>query len=575
MKCAEFNKSPAPSNLRDLKTNSMGRDVRFVDFSTLVTTPLLAALSALVFISAQAWAARNLPYSVTWQKFISAQNLTSEDQQLAKYIVEDSLWYDNEHQFERRAYPRPVLGPRTGAQELEHILDLAAQGDQRALNIVVALLKSSSFRRPLKGLVRGSIPTGTLILRPDDESGNIYGIARQAIAHALKNKSGPLDKLFQELTKIALKNPNQSDLVESIAALAAIPQFSSAQSLRDFFLLMSIHPEPRIRISGLFGLGGHVDDPFVREFLIQSSRLRPRSLFGEEEKILVQKVLSQVGSKYPVWQSIFTEIYKRWEDDPFPNRVRDIGDYNWERMANSAAAQALLRSLPMLERRLSIRTAKDTIITAFENLEEYHSLPVLNGLLSGNGTGFQILRSLRIGSQYNVSIVYPASIKFEASPTESWLIKGMSAGDQDHFFSRMMHESTEVFFGHLESVVSLLKFRLLKLNPPPSYYHHLGRFQNFLRAKLEAQKVHLKNKNMRLVSAADPFAQPTNVVDLPKEEEFFSGQESIFVAPLYTLFAARALALVGEKQTATEVLVTLLPNIGTSPRRSKFDWPPT
>lgn len=527
----------------------------------------------LVFtFAASCFAGERPPYSIEWNEAIKSQ-LSVEEQKLATYILLDMMWDENEHSSPDAAtYSRLLKGNQSGLEELDFVISKADQGDLSSRRILVTLLQYSAWPRPLRGLERSSILTGSIVVGPEPIR-HMHGTARVYISDALKNSPAQHEDLSQYFVNEALRDPDNTALVESVTGILAQPEFSGHSFLRDYFLLMSIHPEASIRMAAHLGLASFVrSDVFVHQFLLKRNGLRAGVVFGKEDMQLVQEVLQEVGDRYPDWRDVFSKIYTLWKSDPIRNRISDRGDYNYERMAIGAAGQAIIQSAGSLKRSFELRVS-GKFSHADEVLTFRNTLPRLDGLKSSNGTGFYITRDLDLqdGAWHHFSEPLSRSrIVYETDPSNSWLLMGMSPHDLNRVFEAMLTGGIEAHYGHTDSVISWLKYDLLKMTAPSHFFEALENFKSRLRSKYQAWIDEQKKFGFKVVSIFSiqealleesagesnvvPFAPPVAVA---AEDPV---NDSIFTAPLPVLFAARTLALFNEKEVARDVMLSLLPD---------------
>lgn len=524
----------------------------------------------LISIFAKAESARP-PMWVSWSDYLKSKTFSDRQQKQMRFIVQDAIWQEEASTYEGYPGKRAIVGNRTGADELEALIASAAKGESEALFLVTALIEMSGSQRTLEGLDRSSIWSGAPILRPDESRGNVAVPLRQAIARSLTKLGKSHSSLFKKLLPFAVRDPNNTAFVEAFTALAALPNIASSDFLRDYFLLMSIHPEPKVRLAGLIGLSPFAQEPQVRATLLEESRIHSEDKYQDLNWQRAEKVLALVGQKYPAWRSIFSEIFQRWRKDVFTNRFRDMGDYNWDRMVNAAAAQALLSSVELPRRSLVIDGHE-----AEESTAVHTTLPRLDGFSSGNGSGLHVTRSLRIKNESYAKQDWltTTAMTVAALPREAWIFQGMTRPGLSRLFNEMVQRwGLEIHYGHYESVVSWMKYKLLQLPPPDYYYELLSNFQQQLSEKVRADAAEMQRLGVRIVTTEDvcqilkeASVDSSKVVSLPcrkesteKKEERNEIRESAFTASLAALYAARALVVLDQKETAAEVLVSLLP----------------
>lgn len=531
-----------------------------------------AFILLLLLISNYSWAESvRPPMWVSWADHLKSKSFSASQKKKLRFIVQDAIWQEEASTYEGQPGERPLIGNQTGADALNDLIAEAEKGESASLALITELFEMSGSQRTLVGLDRSTIWSGTAILRPDESRGNVATPLRQAIARSLLKSGGSHTALFEKLLPYAVKDPNNTAFVEAFTALAAMPTNSASPFLRDYFLLMSVHPEPKVRLAGLIGLSPFAREPQVRATLLEESRIHSEDKYQNKNWRRAERVLELVGPKYPAWRSIFSEIFGRWQKDVFVNRYRDMGDYNWDRMANAAAAQALLSSVE-LPRRSVIVDGRE----AEESTATHTTLPRVDGFTSGNGSGFHITRSLNIkGEPYaKQDWLTTRAMTVAALPREAWIFQGMNRPGLARLFNEMVKNwRLEVHYGHYESVVSWMKYKILQLPPPDDYYELLSNFQQQLSAKVRAESAEMEKLGVRVVTTQDvckilnqSSADTSNVVSLPcrkpvveKENEREQIRESVFTASLGALYAARALVALDQKETAAEVLVSLLP----------------
>lgn len=513
--------------------------------------------------------------------------LNASEYKVATYILEDILWDENEHSDpDAQTYPRPLKGNQTGLEKLEDVVAEAATGDRSARNILRALLQSTEDQRSDLSLTRFP-ESGTWVVGPQ---GYILSDApRRAIAKVINRSSKDLSALIAHLITDVLLQPNNAALATSVTAVLAHPDLWSRKGfhqefVRDYFVLMSMHPEVKVRTVAAIGLTPFVkESSFVGELLREQNLKTSQSVIRAEDQERIDRIFEtlengeQLGPYLTAWQNKFKKIYANWVKDPFRNRILDIGDNNMERMANGAAGQALLWATGLKTQRELILTF-DGIpeITTFESLKVHHDLPGIRGLRSGNGTGFFMyakLESQAPDGRYNSYIVMPGTITIDPRPENAWILMGMETGTMSNFFAQFLEkEAIEMLYGHTSTLISILKYKVLQ-QPAPAHFAELANsFIDRLRKKYQAEAQELKSKypNLKVLTMQDFIeefseAKPKTgeVLAFPKREsprEPISARNSIFTAPIETLFAIRGLAILGDLDTAAEVFTSLLPD---------------
>ncbi|NJL24692.1 MAG: hypothetical protein HC902_05670 [Calothrix sp. SM1_5_4] len=408
--------------------------------------------------------------------------LNSKEFSASDYILRDLLWDENEHSSpDAISYPRPRQGAWTGEEVLLATLSQASTGDVSARRVLRVLLEAASGQRPLKGMVRSRIPSGTHVVGPHGYI--LSGTTRIGVHRALLMVTEDMNGWLESLIRAVLAEPESVALAEAVTAILAEPRVAARVTrertlLRDFFLLMSAHPDPRVRVSGLFGLSAFTpSDPDVHALLLQEANIRPEVRFTEANMARIRATLDMLGARHETWRDIYLAIYQRWLTQPFENRVQDMGDYDWERMANAAAAQALLMGVHPPRRKMDDGTV--------ESIEYVNTLPRLDGLISGNGTGFRVYKVTRdaAGRVIHSNRISPPGIVVAANPINAWVLMGKSSGDAHTVFEAMLDQSIEFHYGHADSVLSWLRFKLLGEEPPAHFVSALGVFRTRLRAK--------------------------------------------------------------------------------------------
>ncbi|HMN68486.1 MAG TPA: hypothetical protein PKC28_08100 [Bdellovibrionales bacterium] len=522
-----------------------------------------ATLLLSLCLSTPAWAGSSIP----WRQAV-AKYLQAPQDELATYIFRDAIWdYESRSGPDANPGPRLRQGNKTGLAELQRVVERATLGDASAERLLDTLFQLADSQRRLKDFQRDGPSWGDVIVAPDGYAQNIA--LRMALAQAFRDSKLNPRVLQERLAEKVLKNIDNSTLAHNVTGVLAHPELWRSESsyLRGYFLLLSVHPDPRVRISGLFGLGAwSATDSFVRRTLIEESLLHPDPYFKKEWLERAAKVFDEVEKTRELkslarkWRAKLTPMYQHWLDNPMLSRVRDRGDYNWERMANAAAGQALLWPHAELEREIVLDSG-----TEKEIMERHTSLPRLDGFGSNNGTGvfFNSLIRYQTGS-----IILTSNMVVSTEPENAWILKGMDSGGLWRILDHMAQPGIEAHFGHGQSILSLLRFKWLKQEPPDYYPRMIEEFKIKLARNYEAYIKEFTSAfpGMRLVSMdkiGDVFSEPedparSKIVRMPKPGAR-KLKVNLFTAPLGTLFATRGLIAYDFKEEARAEILKLLP----------------
>lgn len=545
---------------------------------SILRTVILFFVTFLISFGQVTFAQHKLPYSISWRE-IASKKLTETEVEQLEYILKDLKW---SHTHPDDGIKRFIAeGHKSGLAELDDLVNSAAAGHNRSQIALLTLLQISQYQKPLTGSSRSAPVSGTSVVHPSGY--HEQGMARSGVLQALDSSRADLQNLISFFVKSALEDPENTALNISVTGVLASPSIAARagktrELLRDYLLLMSTSPLSELRMAGLFGLASFVqENPYIKSMLRDLGQHRPDVLFAKEEVLRVDSIFDFLRTQgclpkenLDLWEKTITNIYSQWLDAPFNSRITDMGDYNWERMAQGAAAQALLWPTGRIERLAILQFEDGSDKTILDVVEPTHSLPYLDGFNRGNGTGFYIKSSLFEDSEYGKTqypfSLSPVSVLVTPSPQEQWILMGMSDKNLSRFFDALLKgDYLQVHYGHAESVLSMLKYKILRLPAPPHFYHQLASFASRLRKKAKDEEALFKAQfpTLRLMSIQDvaqnlqgPSAQ---ILPFPvkSKEEDVSG--TVFTIPLSNLFAARGLALMGEESLALQIMSSLLP----------------
>ncbi len=545
-------------------------------------------ITAFIFFGAVAHAASRSAFIIEWTE-IAAKYLSPAEMKTAEYILNDILWQDNQRTMDARLYDRIVDSKKTGLEQLKTVAAKAARGDRSARHILLTLLETSSRPRSLKDLLRSGLPSGKAVAGPEPLLTVLDDGAREYVSRAMVSSMADTRELVRYFAEQVLSDPQNVALAEGVTSLIAQPRFAKDPRLTNFFLLMSVHPYPRVRIGGLFGLAQAAPkDSFVRGHLLSVGQKPVSSLYEKADFESVKKIVERVGDER--WEKVYLPLFQRWFADPIQNRHLDLGDYNMDRIAQAAASQALLFSVAGIEREIEIEYADEEVARMIERVDASTELPRLPASLDEGGAALAVYTHLWFPEEEedrppldepdqidgdDLRFISRMGMSVEPQPENAWILKGLDSSSRHEAFKGMLSTGVQVNYGGLNSVLSFYKYKVLDLPAPREYFEALAGFKRQLRAKYDEWVAENKRLGIKLVNVAELNGvlrsetqevkqDPGNVVSFGKrtkksKAESEAPHDSIFTVGFDSMFATRALAALGDEETATEVLLGLLP----------------
>lgn len=342
---------------------------------------------------------------------------------------------------------------------------------------------------------------------------------RDAIFNHAKTTQETL--LIENLLLLVFKSPNDLRLTELIISAVSNPDLlakvnvSQSSEIKNFLLLMTTHPSAQVRSWSLLGLGYFAENLDVRNLLIKTNMQEKVPLtFGKKELLQASTQVDAVSSlevfsnndQKAEWLRIYKYVYQNWYSKPFESKIQDYYDYDREYAVIKAAGNGILWK-------------------AVPNKKEGSFTYVRNGFP-------QILMSEQYDREQTKITSAPWD-KVELKPTESWILMGMPQHKIEEGINKTLDTNTsfKLPYGSRSTVLSYLKYHLLHLQPPDSFFaalfNILGRIKQKDTANYDAYE------NSKTTSANEEVSVPTR------------------------LFAARAFALIGEAELASAELEKL------------------
>lgn len=348
----------------------------------------------------------------------------------------------------------------------------------------------------------------------DHANGRILDIFTKYIWEGVSNP-----RQLERLASFVLEYPNDVQLTELLVTAISNPDLFKKVSLdqnskiKDFLRLMLLHPKQEIRAWAAMGLGYFTSDESVRELLIETNSLEKANLsFGKRDFENIRSKIDLFRSKTFLdnpnqsekWLSVFLQTYERWLEHPFENRIQDYFDLDREYGVIKAAGLALLwRAFPN-------KSASRIVFRG------RLSIPQL--ILSANN------------ETANSRIQYLPNEKIEITPEHIWILADMEPARLASAFQSIKEGiAIKTEFGDRATLLSYIKYQLLKIKPSQSFLERLHQHISSLFAGQSPQKA---LSGIQQVEA--PFELPVSLQT--------------------RLFAIRALAIMGEKERAASEL---------------------
>ena len=545
-------------------------------------------------------------FQTTWKKIL-AGSFDQGDQATIEAIIDDLLWYVSEHSHPDTVVLRPrgkKIGEEHGLDILQRIILTASHGESKSQAILIGLLRIPGHQVSLETLQRSAFDGPSAIDVGDD-------IIPEFVARTIDEHGKELDVVgFSEfLIEYTLQHPEQGALTVSVTAILAKPSLwqgqegiTNRQKIRDFYLLMSLHPSPRVRLHAFVGLAAFTkSDPVITRHLQEelSSVTRKNIDFVNywPRLIFVLNHLSEHGilSEYiEKWQTQLFAVYQRWDEDRFSYQLQDRGDYRWERTASATAGQALLWSVgqPAIDREFLVSESagsKETL--ARESIATGLKESPIYSLFDGWGAALDIVKTIQFSHESSTPGLVFKKHLFDGQlikgpdPKNLWLMDTLTIEELDELFTalRKFH-GADLYFGNYKTLLAWIKYKLLGAN----YRHAVIRAIDFREQMVSKQNVESairlvetdeRNRlnsefeemglkalwnNRQTTQQKGPYGGKGFIQWAHDLEAFFPPQpvlpsQSIFTTPIETLFAIDALFKMGEFDLARQTLINLFP----------------